>query len=54
MPRPSCAPAVPQVNFDPERFRDYILRADELTRGLKAQLASAGVKGGPAAQALPW
>ncbi|KAI8475555.1 MAG: hybrid-cluster protein [Monoraphidium minutum] len=42
------------VNFDAERFRDYVLRADELTRGLKAQLAAAGAAGGPVAEALPW
>ncbi|GBF99305.1 hydroxylamine reductase [Raphidocelis subcapitata] len=42
------------VNFDPERFRDYCTRADELARGLKAQLRAAGVEGGPAAEPLPW
>jgi hypothetical protein len=43
-----------QVNFDAERFRDYTLRADELTRGLKAQLARANIAGGPAKEPLPW
>ncbi|KIY96379.1 Hydroxylamine reductase [Monoraphidium neglectum] len=42
------------VNFDAERFRDYTLRADELTRGLKAQLARANIAGGPAKEPLPW
>jgi hypothetical protein len=50
-PRP---PSSPQVNFDPDRFRDYIIRADELTRRLKAQLAAAGAAAGPAAEPLPW
>ncbi len=42
------------VNFDVERMRDYCLRVDGLTRGLKAQLAAAGVADGPVPEPLPW
>lgn len=47
-------PAAAQVNFDNDRFREYIMRADALTAGVKQQLVAAGVKGGPAAEPLPW
>jgi hypothetical protein len=52
-PTPSH-PIPPQVNFDNARFHEYILRADTLTLGLKAQLAAAGVAPPPPAQRLPW
>jgi hypothetical protein len=38
------------VNFDPERFRGYVLRADALTQGLRKRLGGAG----PPAAAVPW
>lgn len=43
-----------QVNFDAERFVDYILRADNYQQSIKNKLAQAGVKGRPSAAALPW
>ncbi|KAF8063050.1 hcp [Scenedesmus sp. PABB004] len=42
------------VNFDPERFVDYITTADDHARGVRAQLAAAGVRGRPVAAPLPW
>jgi hypothetical protein len=43
-----------QVNFDAERFVEYITRADTYTQSIKTKLAQAGVKGRPSAAPLPW
>jgi hypothetical protein len=43
-----------QVNFDAERFVDYINRADAYQQSIKTKLAQAGVKARPSAAALPW
>lgn len=43
-----------QVNFDAERFVQYITRADAYTQSIKTKLAQAGVKGRPSAAPLPW
>lgn len=50
---PLCS-SQPQVNFDAERFVDYITRADAYTQSIKTKLAQAGVKGRPSAAPLPW
>lgn len=42
------------VNFDPERMRDYILRGDALLADAKARLAAAGYSDGPVPEPLPW
>lgn len=43
-----------QVNFDAERFVDYITRADAFTKSIRTKLAQAGVKGRPSSAPLPW
>lgn len=43
-----------QVNFDAERFVDYITRADAFQQSIKTKLAQAGVKARPSAAVLPW
>lgn len=56
----SCSPVTNtqhhqmQVNFDAERFVDYITRADTFTRSIRTKLAQAGVSGRPSAAPLPW
>lgn len=44
----------PKVNFDAERFVDYIIRADNYQQSIKTKLAQAGVKGRPSSAPLPW
>jgi hypothetical protein len=55
----TAPPALPpshvlQVNFDAERFVDYITRADAFQQSIKTKLAQAGVQGRPSAAPLPW
>lgn len=52
---PPCgALRVLQVNFDAERFVDYVTRADAFQQSIKTKLAQAGVQGRPSAAPLPW
>jgi hypothetical protein len=43
-----------QVNFDPERFVEYITKADDYLQLIRNKLAQAGVQGRPTAAQLPW
>jgi hypothetical protein len=43
-----------QVNFDPERFVEYITKADDFLELIRNKLAQAGVQGRPTAAQLPW
>jgi hypothetical protein len=43
-----------QVNFDPERFVEYITEADDFLELIRTKLAQAGVQGRPTAAQLPW
>ncbi|WIA19985.1 hypothetical protein OEZ85_005859 [Tetradesmus obliquus] len=42
------------VNFDPERFVEYITKADDFLQLIRNKLQQAGVEGRPTAAALPW
>ncbi|KAF6257770.1 Prismane-like protein [Scenedesmus sp. NREL 46B-D3] len=42
------------VNFNPQRFVEYITKADDYLELIRSKLAQAGVQGRPTAAQLPW
>lgn len=43
-----------QVNFDPDRFVEYVTKADDYLQLIRNKLRQAGVQGRPSSAQLPW